>query len=47
MAEKDKKDIDGKVIEKGEDPKNTLAQFRNNYYPRIAVTVELMQLTVR
>lgn len=42
MAEKDKKDIDGKVIEKGEDPKNTLAQFRNNYYPRIAVTVDMI-----
>lgn len=38
----DKKDADGKVIEKGEDPKSVLAQFRNAYYPRIAVTVDMI-----
>jgi type I restriction enzyme R subunit len=39
---KDKKDADDNVTEKGEDPKNTLAQFRNDYYPRIAVTVDMI-----
>lgn len=39
---KDKKDDKGNVIEKGEDPKSTLAQFRNDYYPRIAVTVDMI-----
>ena len=38
----DKLDADGKVIEKGEDPKSILAQFRNDYYPRIAVTVDMI-----
>lgn len=38
----DKKDADGKVIEEGEDPKSVLAQFRNDYYPRIAVTVDMI-----
>jgi type I restriction enzyme R subunit len=38
----DKIDADGKVIEKGEDPKSVLAQFRNDYYPRIAVTVDMI-----
>lgn len=38
----DKLDADGKVIEKGEDPKSVLAQFRNDYYPRIAVTVDMI-----
>jgi type I restriction enzyme R subunit len=33
---------DDKVIEEGEDPKNILSQFRNNYYPRIAVTVDMI-----
>ncbi|SKC85025.1 type I restriction enzyme, R subunit [Ohtaekwangia koreensis] len=39
---KDKKDDKGNVVEKGEDPKSTLAQFRNDYYPRIAVTVDMI-----
>lgn len=39
---KDKTDADGKVIEKGEDPKSVLSQFRNDYYPRIAVTVDMI-----
>lgn len=38
----DRKDADGNVIEKGEDPKSVLAQFRNAYYPRIAVTVDMI-----
>lgn len=38
----DKKDANDKVIEKGEDPKDTLAAFRSNYYPRIAVTVDMI-----
>lgn len=38
----DKLDADGEVIEKGEDPKSVLAQFRNDYYPRIAVTVDMI-----
>jgi len=41
-AANDKTDADGKVIEKGEDPKSVLAQFRNDYYPRIAVTVDMI-----
>ena len=41
-SEKDRKDADDKIIEKGEDPKSTLAQFRNNYHPRIAVTVDMI-----
>jgi type I restriction enzyme R subunit len=39
---KDKKDEDDAVIEKGEDPKTTLSQFRNGYHPRIAVTVDMI-----
>lgn len=41
-SEKDKRDADDNIIEKGEDPKSTLAQFRNDYYPRIAVTVDMI-----
>lgn len=41
-SEKDRKDADDNVIERGEDPKSTLAQFRNSYYPRIAVTVDMI-----
>lgn len=37
----DKTDAKGNVVEKGEDPKYVLAQFRNDYYPRIAVTVDM------
>ncbi|NKB47064.1 MAG: DEAD/DEAH box helicase, partial [Legionellales bacterium] len=38
----DKTDADGNLIEKGEDPKSVLAQFRNDYSPRIAVTVDMI-----
>lgn len=38
----DRKDADGNVIEKGEDPKQVLSKFRNAYYPRIAVTVDMI-----
>lgn len=41
-SEKDRKDADDNIIEKGEDPKSTLAQFRNSYHPRIAVTVDMI-----
>lgn len=41
-SDKDRKDEDGKIIEKGEAPKSTLANFRNDYYPRIAVTVDMI-----
>lgn len=41
-SDKDKKDADEVIIEKGEDPKNTLSQFRNGYHPRIAVTVDMI-----
>ena len=39
---KDKIDAEGNVIQKGEDPKSVLAQFRNDYDPRIAVTVDMI-----
>ncbi len=39
---KDKKGADGNIIEAGEDPKSVLAQFRNAYNPRIAVTVDMI-----
>lgn len=38
----DKIDADGQVVEKGEDPKSVLNQFRNDFYPRIAVTVDMI-----
>jgi type I restriction enzyme R subunit len=41
-SDKDRLDSNEKVLEKGEDPKNTLAQFRNGYHPRIAVTVDMI-----
>jgi type I restriction enzyme, R subunit len=41
-SDKDKKDANEVVIEKGEDPKSTLSQFRNGYHPRIAVTVDMI-----
>ena len=31
-----------KLTYKADDPKSTLAQFRNDYYPRIAVTVDMI-----
>jgi len=41
-TEKDRKDTDGKIIERGENPKSTLSDFRNAYHPRIAVTVDMI-----
>lgn len=41
-SSKDRKDADDNIIETGEDPKSTLAQFRNSYHPRIAVTVDMI-----
>lgn len=41
-SSKDKKDDKGNIIEKGEDPKSTLSKFRNDYLPRIAVTVDMI-----
>lgn len=41
-SDKDRKDEDGNILEKGEAPKSTLANFRNDYYPRIAVTVDMI-----
>lgn len=41
-SDKDRLDSDEKILEKGEDPKTTLAQFRNDYHPRIAVTVDMI-----
>src|SRR5690554_2477499 len=38
----DKLDTEGKVLEEGEDPAAILAQLRNDYYPRIAVTVDMI-----
>jgi type I restriction enzyme R subunit len=38
----DRVDAAGNVIEAGEDPKSVLAQFRNGYHPRIAVTVDMI-----
>ncbi|MGE5490018.1 MAG: DEAD/DEAH box helicase family protein [Actinomycetota bacterium] len=40
-AAQDRKLSDGS-IEEGEDPKSILAQFRNGYHPRIAVTVDMI-----
>ena len=40
-AAQDKTQPDGSVT-KGEDPKSILAQFRNEYHPRIAVTVDMI-----
>jgi len=41
-SDKDRRDADGNLIEKGEIPKSTLANFRNDYHPRIAVTVDMI-----
>jgi type I restriction enzyme, R subunit len=41
-AAKDLVDAQGKVVDKGEEPKSILAQFRNGYNPRIAVTVDMI-----
>jgi len=40
-SDQDRTDKDGNVIP-GEDPKTILADFRNAYYPRIAVTVDMI-----
>lgn len=37
-----RKDAEGNIIEEGEDPRSVLAQFRNEYNPRIAVTVGMI-----
>ncbi len=41
-SDQDRKDADGKVIEGGENSKTILADFRNAYCPRIAVTVDMI-----
>ncbi len=41
-SDKDRRDSDDNVTEEGEDPKNTLSDFRNAYNPRIAVTVDMI-----
>ena len=41
-AAQDKKDKKGNLIQQGEDPKSILSQFRNDYNPRIAVTVDMI-----
>jgi type I restriction enzyme R subunit len=41
-SDKDRKDADDNVIEEGKNPKDTLSDFRNSYYPRIAVTVDMI-----
>jgi len=41
-ASKDKKDAEGNLIQRGEDPKSILSQFRNDFNPRIAVTVDMI-----
>ena len=35
-------DKEGNIIEEGEDPKSVLSSFRNDYNPRIAVTVDMI-----
>ncbi len=40
-SDEDRTDKDGNVL-KGEDPKTILSAFRNDYYPRIAVTVDMI-----
>ena len=41
-AAQDRKDRQGNLIQAGEDPKSILSQFRNDYNPRIAVTVDMI-----
>ncbi|MEM9081872.1 MAG: type I restriction-modification enzyme R subunit C-terminal domain-containing protein, partial [Verrucomicrobiota bacterium] len=38
----DKREVSDDLLVEGEDPKTTLADFRNAYYPRIAVTVDMI-----
>ncbi len=41
-SDKDKKDECENILEKGQNPKDTLTEFRTSYYPRIAVTVDMI-----
>ena len=41
-AKDDILDEHGEIVEKGEEPKTVLANFRNSYHPRIAVTVDMI-----
>ena len=41
-AKDDIVDEHGEIIEEGEEPKTVLANFRNSYHPRIAVTVDMI-----
>ncbi|MCG8090231.1 MAG: DEAD/DEAH box helicase family protein [Candidatus Thiodiazotropha endolucinida] len=41
-AAQDSKNKKGELIQAAEDPKSILAQFRNDYNPRIAVTVDMI-----
>jgi len=41
-AGKDIKDKEGNLVQKGEDPDAALANFRNDFYPRITVTVDMI-----
>ncbi len=38
----DKRTVEDEFIQPAEDPKSVLSQFRNSYYPRIAVTVDMI-----
>ncbi|MBF0302274.1 MAG: DEAD/DEAH box helicase family protein [Desulfamplus sp.] len=41
-ASQDIVDKQGKLVQKGEDPDTLLSSFRNEFYPRIAVTVDMI-----
>ncbi len=41
-AAQDSNNRQGELIQEAEDPKSILAQFRNGYHPRIAVTVDMI-----
>ncbi len=41
-AAQDKNDKEGNLLQEGEDPKTILSQFRNDYNPRITVTVDMI-----
>ena len=41
-AKDDTLNDEGEIIEQGEEPKTVLANFRNSYHPRIAVTVDMI-----
>lgn len=38
----DERTVEDELIQEGSDPKAVLADFRNDYYPRIAVTVDMI-----